>query len=164
MVSHEERSICLDTEAELQSLAARWAGPLRAQLQRRSSDTDAALLTLHGELGAGKSTFVRALLRAMGHTAAVPSPTYTLIESYSLDELTVAHADFYRLADPSELDFLGFDAVLAEHDLLCVEWPERAGDFLPTPDLSLRLEYLDSGGRQLFFAGALADSLRATNL
>ncbi len=157
------RSIHVADESALHNLAAVLAVPLASYLRARSAG-DAVLLFLHGELGAGKSAFVRALLRAFGHQGAVPSPTYTLIESYSTDGLGIAHADFYRLSDPDELDFLGIGEVLAANDLLCVEWPERAGDRLPEANLMLRLEYADSGGRQLFFTGALAESILPTSL
>lgn len=155
--------VFLIDEAALQRLAHLWAAPLSERLQGRTR-ADAAVLTLHGDLGAGKTAFTRALLRALGHTGAVPSPTYTLVESYPLDALSVGHLDLYRLGYPDELDFLGFDEVLAEHDLICVEWPERAGDRLPAPGLELRLEYVADGGRRLFFKGPLADSGLPTSL
>ena len=156
-------SIHVVDESALQALAAALAEPLAQHLRTRSPG-DAVLMNLHGELGAGKSAFTRALLRALGHTGAVPSPTYTLIESYAPEDLVVAHADFYRLADPDELDFLGIDEVIEASDLLCVEWPERAGDRLPAADLIVRLEYADSGGRQLFFSGPLAELISSTSL
>ena len=158
-----ESTVHLADETALVRLAGIWATSLKTALQSRLS-TEAAVMSLQGELGAGKSTLVRALLRALGYQGAVPSPTYTLIESYVLDSIRVAHADFYRLADPGELDFLGFDEVLAEHDLVCIEWPERASDRLPAPELSVRLEYDDKGGRQLFFSGPLAHPDEATTL
>ena len=157
------RSFNAADESVLHTLAASLATPLVDHLQMRPQG-DAALMTLHGELGAGKSAFTRALLRSLGHTGAVPSPTYTLIESYSTGGLAIAHADFYRLASPDELDFLGIEEVLEAHDLLCVEWPERAGDRLPVADLELRLEYADGGGRHLFFSGALAELILPTSL
>ena len=162
-MTDKESTVHLADEAELVRLAESWATSLKAALRSRLS-TEAAVMNLRGELGAGKSTLVRALLRALGYQGAVPSPTYTLIESYVLDTIRVAHADFYRLADPSELDFLGFDEVLAEHDLVCIEWPERALDRLPAAELLVRLEYADKGGRQLFFSGPLAHPGGATTL
>lgn len=162
-MSSEVKSVHLVDEAALDALAKAWAKPLCKLLRARGSG-DAAIMTLEGELGAGKSTLVRSLLRALGYQGAVPSPTYTLIESYSLDNLRVAHADLYRLADPEELEFLDFADVLAEHDLVCIEWPDRAGDRLPDAELVVRLEYHPQGGRQLFFSGPLAQSDLTTSL
>lgn len=153
----------LPDEATTQALARAWAGPLLTALEQR--DASAALLvTLSGELGAGKSAFVRALLRALGHEGAVPSPTYTLIESYTIGALRMAHADLYRLADPEELDYIGMDEVLAQHDLVCVEWADKAGDRLPEERLELHFEYVANGGRQLFVASSLANVELATRL
>lgn len=98
------------------------------------------VIALHGDLGAGKTTFARALLRALADDPAleVPSPTYTLVQPYELPRLAVAHLDLYRIGDPSELDELGFDEFIATGAAL-VEWPERAGDRLPDTTLSLEL-------------------------
>ena len=82
-------------------------------------------VTLAGDLGAGKTTLVRAALRALGHQGAVRSPTYTLIESYSLESLTVHHLDCYRLGGDDELDALGFRDLLGDGQAVLLEWPER---------------------------------------
>ena len=84
-----------------------------------------AVVHLTGELGAGKTTFARAMLRSLGVQGAVKSPTYTLIESYNVDLGVVAHLDLYRLEDPAELEFLGFRDLQEESVLMLVEWPER---------------------------------------
>jgi tRNA threonylcarbamoyladenosine biosynthesis protein TsaE len=99
------------------------------------------ILSLEGELGAGKSTFARAFLRSLGVTGTVRSPTYTLVEPYDISHggapRRVLHLDLYRLGDPDELDTLGVRDEL-DHALLLIEWLERAGDSL-SPDLRLSL-------------------------
>lgn len=97
------------------------------------------VLALSGELGAGKTTLVRGLLRALGVTGAVRSPTYTLVELYPLEALTVVHADLYRLGDPAELDLLGLREWAQPGFLWCIEWPERAAGRIPAPDVTLSL-------------------------
>jgi tRNA threonylcarbamoyladenosine biosynthesis protein TsaE len=103
------------------------------------------LVLLEGEFGAGKTTLVRGLLRESGHMGPVPSPTYTLVEPYEIDGRTLYHLDLYRIADPEELEFLGWrdmaDAVAL------VEWPERAPELAARADLVIRLAHAD-GGRQ----------------
>lgn len=105
------------------------------------------MLHLQGDLGAGKSSFVRALLRALGIQGPIRSPTYTLVERYPLTEGREAlHLDLYRIGDPGELEFLGID-----HDavaLWLVEWPERGASALPAPDLRLSLA-IEGEGRRL---------------
>ena len=99
------------------------------------------VLHLHGELGAGKTTLVRGLLHALGHLGRVKSPTYALVEPYSLSRLDLYHFDFYRLKDRSEWLSSGFREHFNPATLCVVEWPERAGDGLPPPDLDIRLSY-----------------------
>jgi len=102
-------------------------------------------ILLEGELGAGKSTFARALLRAMGHEGPVPSPTYTLVEPYQLPGNTIYHVDLYRVVSEEELRYLGW----SEFDDGCrlVEWPDRAAGLLDQADLRVQLEYHGSGRR-----------------
>jgi tRNA threonylcarbamoyladenosine biosynthesis protein TsaE len=103
------------------------------------------LVHLHGDLGTGKTTLVRGILRGLGHRGAVKSPTYTLIEPYEPGGLAVYHLDLYRLGDPEELEYLGLRDLLGGEGLLLVEWPERAGAALPPPDLEIRIAYAGTG-------------------
>ena len=107
-----------------------------------------AVVYLEGDLGAGKSTLARALLRALGVSGAIRSPTYTLVERYPVPGGEAAHLDLYRLAAASELDFLGLDELSAEAGLWLVEWPDRGQGGLPAPDLRLQLA-VDGTGRRV---------------
>jgi tRNA threonylcarbamoyladenosine biosynthesis protein TsaE len=100
-----------------------------------------AVLYLRGELGAGKTTCVRSLLRALGVTGLVRSPTYTLVETYILTTLTCVHVDLYRLQTLTEVDELGLRDLVGPGCLLLVEWPEKGADALPPADLDLTLRY-----------------------
>lgn len=102
-----------------------------------------AVVHLHGDLGAGKSTIARALLRALGVQGAIRSPTYTLVERYPLADGEAWHLDLYRIADPGELEFLGLDS--ADVRLWLVEWPERGVGALPVPDLTIEMSMRGPG-------------------
>ena len=104
------------------------------------------VLHLKGELGSGKTTLVRGLVRALGHAGRVKSPTYTLLEPYGLLRLNLYHFDFYRFKDHSEWLSSGFREHFNPDSLCIVEWPERAGALLAPPDLEIQLQY-DAQGR-----------------
>jgi tRNA threonylcarbamoyladenosine biosynthesis protein TsaE len=103
------------------------------------------VVLLSGDLGAGKTTLVRGVLRGFGHRGAVRSPTFTLLEPYDLGDRHLYHLDLYRLGDAEELEYLGLRDLVDEDSLLFVEWPERATDALPAPDLAIRIAYATSG-------------------
>jgi tRNA threonylcarbamoyladenosine biosynthesis protein TsaE len=107
-------------------------------------------LLLRGELGAGKSTFARALIRAAGHEGPVPSPTYTLVEPYSLSRGNIYHVDLYRVSDEEELRYLGWNEL--DDGCRIVEWPDRAPGITDQADLSLTLTY-DGEGRTADLVG-----------
>ena len=112
------------------------------------------LVFLNGELGAGKSFLARAIIHAAGYVGRVKSPTYTLIESYDIESpataiARIAHLDLYRLSDPDELYHLGFDDVLGQHDLVMIEWPEKAIEYLPSATVNIVIDYLPADARNV---------------
>jgi tRNA threonylcarbamoyladenosine biosynthesis protein TsaE len=103
------------------------------------------VIFLEGDLGAGKTTLVRALIRALGHQGPVKSPTYSLVEVYVISSLYLYHFDFYRFESPEEFLDAGFDEYFNEKAVCLVEWPERARGCVPPPDLRLRLHHAGPG-------------------
>ena len=106
-------------------------------------------IELHGDLGAGKTTFVRHLLRALGVQGRVKSPTYAVVEPYEVGRLSIWHFDFYRFSDPREWEDAGFRDLFASPGLKLAEWPEQAGGWLPLADLVLRIEVQTDESRQV---------------
>lgn len=115
---------------------------------------DGLLVTLGGELGAGKTTLARAMLRHWGVTGAIRSPTYTLVEPYEFDGRTVLHFDLYRLAGPAELEALGYRELRAGSALSLLEWPEHGGNAVGPPDIACEIAWQGAGRRLEFAAGS----------
>jgi len=105
------------------------------------------LVYLSGDLGAGKTTLVRGILRGLGHSGSVKSPTYTLLEPYELSTLAVYHFDFYRIGDARELEFIGIDELMDSDAVKLVEWPERAAQRIPAADVQITLQIENEGRR-----------------
>lgn len=133
MTTHKE--IILANEQATIELAKQFASHLSGGLT----------VYLEGDLGAGKTCFVRACLRALGHQGAVKSPTFTLVETYDTSKGPVVHSDLYRLSEPEELEYLGFRDYLAPETILFLEWPSKGEGYLGAPDLLLRLSLYESG-------------------
>lgn len=130
----------LPDESATQALAA----ALAAQPAIRN-----ACIELHGELGAGKTTLVRHLLRALGVQGRIKSPTYAVVEPYEVPGLDIWHFDFYRFSDPREWEDAGFRDIFASPGLKLAEWPEKAAGLLPPADLALTLRVQDDESRHV---------------
>jgi tRNA threonylcarbamoyladenosine biosynthesis protein TsaE len=135
-------------EAYLQDEQAtlKLAGRLSSEIKGRG------VIYLDGQLGTGKTTFSRGILRAMGYEGSVKSPTFTIVEPYDLEKGQVFHFDLYRLSDPEELEYLGIDDYLDGDQLCLIEWSERGLDFLPASDLVIRLA-VEGKGRKIQIEG-----------
>ncbi len=125
----------LADDAATQALGARLAGALRPGMS----------VWLSGDLGAGKTTLVRGLLRALHYSGRVKSPTFTLVELYSFSSFNLYHFDLYRFTDPEEWEEAGFRDYFNDHSICLVEWPEKAAMCLPGPDILIRLEFAEDG-------------------
>lgn len=119
---------------------------LGAELAKRWSR--GGVVYLSGDLGVGKTTLVRGWLRGLGFKGRVKSPSYGLIESYEIDELTVHHLDLYRLGDAEEIEYLGIEDLFVGPTLMLVEWAERGQGHLPPADLTIDLSDKPEGGRE----------------
>lgn len=132
-------SILLPDEAATREAGARLADALRSGLP------GGLLMTLSGALGAGKTTFMRGVLEALGVAGPIRSPTYTLVETYPVGDRQVAHLDWYRLRDAADLEDLGFRDLLSAGHWVFAEWPEHVPSVAARADLALTLRYHESG-------------------
>ena len=129
-----------------EAATAAYATQLAAALTRANLN---ACIALHGDLGAGKTTFVRHLLRALGVEGRIKSPTYAVVEPYTVSAGEVWHFDFYRFNDPREWEDAGFRDIFASAGLKLCEWPQNAAGVMPTPDLELDIQVDDTEQRQV---------------
>lgn len=141
-------SLHLADEAATRTLGAQLAATLMPGMR----------IHLRGELGSGKTTLVRALLRALGWSGRVKSPTYTLVELYEFSSLYFYHFDLYRFRDPREWDEAGFREFFNDHSVCVVEWPEKAAGLLPPPDLEIALRHAAGGESRQADISILSDT------
>lgn len=144
------KKMVIENAFEMERFAARCYEQLLAQKIK------GFFIHLSGELGTGKTTFVRGFLRSMGYEGIVKSPTYTLVESYEQWASIVYHFDLYRLNDPLELENIGIRDYCEKGVICLIEWPEKAGTLLPLPDLKIAIAYFEGEKRKLTMT-ALSD-------
>ncbi len=158
---HIVKSIAWNTEADTQAFARALAEKLLLSVSACN-----ALIQLHGDLGAGKTTFARHLLKGLGVQGRVKSPTYAVVEPYTVaacasgGALNIWHFDFFRFNDPNEWEEAGFRDIFASPGLKIVEWPEKAGSHLPPADLDIHMELLSNEARAVTLT-ARSDAGRA---
>ena len=109
--------------------------------------TSPLIITLQGNLGVGKTTFIRGLLEAMGVQPPLKSPSFSIVETYSLENTCIHHFDLYRIHDPEELEYIGFRDYHTDNTVVCIEWPENGGPYIPKPDIAIHIQYEDTGRR-----------------
>ncbi len=152
-------SLMLPDEAATETLG-RVLAQVSADMQTQSGRAGQLLpgphaggrIHLQGDLGAGKTHLVRALLRECGVTGRIKSPSYALLESYKVLNLYLYHLDFYRFSDPHEWQDAGFKEILTNDALVLIEWPERAGTLLSDPDLMIQLDYVGNARKATLHA------------
>jgi tRNA threonylcarbamoyladenosine biosynthesis protein TsaE len=139
------REAILADEAATLACGARFASILVAGLN----------IYLHGDLGAGKTTFVRGVLHGLGHAGKVKSPTYTLVEPYVFSSYSLYHFDLYRFIDEEEWEAAGFREYFNAQSICMIEWPEKAAHVLPAPDIHVQLSLYEVGRKIQFSAGSV---------
>lgn len=143
----------LPDEAATKHMAVRFSSLISAPL----------VLGLRGEIGAGKTTFIRAMLRALGILGGIKSPTYALVESYTINDLPIHHFDLYRIQEEEELDYIGFRDYFTTPSICCIEWPERIQNGLGCIDMDLALTTKGTG-RELQIHAASAKGSHVLSL
>ena len=138
----------LPTEIASEQMAARMAACLVSPL----------VLTFSGEIGAGKTTFIRAMLRCLGVNSSIKSPTFSLVESYQSAHLQIHHFDLYRIHDETELDYIGFRDYFTDNAICCIEWPERAVSYHGFVDVGFTLGLKGAGRKMEIHAFSSAGS------
>lgn len=136
-----DRAIFAANEAQMLEVGAQIYAALKS-----------GVIFLEGDLGAGKTTLSKGVIRAAGHTGTIKSPTYTIVEPYEVADQSVYHFDLYRLSDPEELEYLGIRDYFESQHLSLIEWPKKGLGFLPLADLSIDIAY-DPNGRWIRIVG-----------
>lgn len=134
-LNHLKSPIFVADEKAMEAFGARIATSVKS----------GSVIFLKGELGAGKTTFVRGFLRGLGYKGVVKSPTYTLVEEYEIEHKKIYHFDLYRISDPESLEFIGIREYFHHDAISLIEWPDQGTGFLPLPDMSLDFEILEEG-------------------